>query len=122
MSEEILNKIPGIVKSRLSRGSLITLKNKKQLIGVEIGVQWGVNSKWMLDNLDIKKLYLVDPYVPYPAVSGAVSNNDPETKDVAIKLLKKYNNIIWIFEKSNEAVKYIPPEEEFFIVQLLIVG
>lgn len=41
------------------------LKDKDNLIGAEIGVDRGDNSEGLLANLNIKKLYLIDPYIPY---------------------------------------------------------
>ena len=42
------------------------------LIVAEIGVLNGRNAKEMLDNLDIKRLYLVDPYQEYVVEDGTV--------------------------------------------------
>lgn len=41
--------------------------NLKDLVGVEVGVFDGSHCWGFLQNLDIKKLYLIDPYVAYPA-------------------------------------------------------
>jgi len=38
------------------------LKEKKNLIGAEIGVYRGEHALAMLESLDIKKIYLIDPY------------------------------------------------------------
>ena len=43
----------------------LALKGKKDLIGVEIGVFEADHALSLLENLDIKKLYLVDPYEMY---------------------------------------------------------
>jgi len=43
----------------------------KKLSGVEIGVQYGNNAISMLDNLNIKQLYLIDPYLKYPGYDDA---------------------------------------------------
>lgn len=51
--------------SKINRPSLRTLENNKDLIGVEIGTDAGLNALNILENLDIKKLYLVDPYTMY---------------------------------------------------------
>ena len=42
------------------RSSLETLKDKKELLGAEVGVANGANSEAILANLDIKRLFLVD--------------------------------------------------------------
>src|SRR4030042_5498264 len=38
---------------------------KDDLIGVEVGVFTGINAGYLLNNLPIKRLYLVDNYKPY---------------------------------------------------------
>lgn len=89
------------------RPSLNQLIDKNNLIGVEIGVQLGKNAKSILDNLDIKRLYLIDPYVPYPNVSGSgngmagtVEAHENAFKE-AKKRLKYYDDkIIWIRRHS----------------------
>lgn len=89
--------------NRKNRPSLDLLKGKKDLVGAEIGVQSGVNAEWMLENLDIRRLYLIDPYKEYP------SNNANQTiigpfskgKKAAKKLLKKYEDKIeWVYKYS----------------------
>jgi len=113
----IQSQIPNIVLGRVPRGSLLTLIGKKDLIGVEIGVQWGVNSRWILDNLDIRKLYLIDPYVQYISVSGILSTDEPQTKEIANIYLSKYNDIIeWIYETSINASLSIPDNLDFVYI------
>ncbi|GAH48299.1 unnamed protein product [marine sediment metagenome] len=41
-------------------------QGKLNLIGAEIGVLYGINAKHLLQALNINKLYLIDPYIPYP--------------------------------------------------------
>ena len=43
----------------------IKLTTKHPLTGVEIGVYKGENALNILENLNIKMLYLVDPYIPF---------------------------------------------------------
>lgn len=38
---------------------------KEDLIGAEIGVRIGQNAIFLLEALSIKKIYLVDPFIPY---------------------------------------------------------
>jgi len=44
------------------RPALCSLKGKKDLVGVEIGVFMGINALTICKFLDIKNLYLIDPY------------------------------------------------------------
>lgn len=47
------------------RPALEQLRGKHNLIGVEIGVFRGIYASDYLKELDIKKVYLIDPYKPY---------------------------------------------------------
>jgi len=87
------------------------LKNyqKKDLICVEIGVDYGLNSKTMLKLLPIKKLYLVDPY---DKTMDSVSGDDRFKS--AQKYLKKFNKKIEFIRKtSEEAIWDIPDDVDF---------
>ena len=46
------------------------LVGKKALVGAEIGVYEGAHALGLLNNLDIKKLYLIDPYTTYANFFG----------------------------------------------------
>lgn len=83
----------------------------KELVGIEIGVEYGEHSLQILKNLNIKKLYLIDPYnlnkeyVEFDrSMRTKKSQNDAEK--YAKKILKKYKNkIVWIKKISDDAVK-----------------
>ena len=81
------------------RASLETLRGKRKLIGCEIGVSFGENAKDILDNLDIAKIYLVDPL-------WLSEKNFLRAKDY----LKKYlHKIVWIGKRSEDVtLKEIP--------------
>lgn len=102
------------------RSALLRLKkqNKRDLVGVEVGVSIGKNALWMLQNLDIKKLYLIDPYkayrdhndptIPIPA--------DPKGKVVCKKRLEKYaSKIEYIYQASWDAVDCIDDRSVDFV-------
>ncbi len=59
----------------------------------EIGVWYGRNSRMMNDNLNINKLYLIDPYF-----------NAENAKNYAHKRNKKGNEI-WIKKKSEDSIE-----------------
>ena len=107
--------IPGPIRKRIPRGSLLTLREKSNLIGVEIGVQYGVNSRWILGNLDIKLLYLVDPYKPYMSVTNKSAGKETdEVREIAKVYLCDFNDKIeWIYKKSWDAVDLIPDNLDF---------
>ncbi len=93
--------------TRQNRSSLDLLKKGKNLIGAEIGVQAGTNARWMLENLDIKKLYLIDPYEEYPCNNKERTIIGPftEEKETAKALLEIYNDQIdWVYKYSWDAL------------------
>lgn len=53
------------------RPALKGLIGKKELVVAEIGVEDGVNSLSILENYDIKKLYLIDPWIMYGNMNGS---------------------------------------------------
>jgi hypothetical protein len=101
----------------------IALNGKKDIVGVEIGVFEGDHALSLLENLDIKKLYLVDPYVMYDDNLEAIKHYGKDlptindAKQVAYNKLKKYKDkIIWIEEFSDKAAKYIPDNLDFVYI------
>lgn len=103
---------------RTNRPSLNLLKEKKDLIGAEIGVQAGVNAKWILENLDIKKLYLIDPYAKYPSNNKdrTIIGPFPQSKEKAIKNLKGFEDKIeWVYKFSWDAIDDFEPNYFDFV-------
>lgn len=104
------------------RPALQQLISKKDLVGAEIGVQFGKNAKTILDNLDIKLLYLVDSYIPYPNVSGAgngmagTKESHEETFKKAKEKLSIYDNIKWIRKYSWDAIEDIEDDLDFVYI------
>ena len=79
------------------RDSLETLKGKKNLIGCEVGVDKAENATDMLQNLDIKQLYLVDVW------GMPDSGKDVRTLKIAQANVSGYNaEIIWLIKKSED--------------------
>lgn len=82
--------------------------SKNKLIGVEIGVEYGLNAKTILRFLPIEKLYLIDPYTG--------KSGDSIFKE-AKKFLKKFNSKIEFIRKtSEEAIKEIPNNLDFVYI------
>jgi len=77
----------------------------KELVGAEIGVYEGQYSKAALNNLNIKRYYLIDPYEDY---SDRNNLDLKRAKNYAHNLLKEFNNIEWIEKLSTDALKDIP--------------
>jgi len=87
---------------------------KKNLVGVEIGTAQGNNALNMLKKLPIKKLYLVDPYIPY-VENGKLINAESfeKTKE---RLSKFKEKIKFILKNSIEASKEIPNGLDFVYI------
>jgi hypothetical protein len=86
---------------------------RKPLIGVEIGVGFGLNAKNILRTLNMKMLYLIDPYIPYD------DGDTPNTKvylnglEIVKKELAVFPNITFIHKTSEDAVNDVPSEIDF---------
>ena len=78
----------------------------KTLTGVEIGTSFGLNAKNICDNLNIEKLYCVDPYV-----SDKYSNHFI----YASRILKNYP-VSFINKYSVKAVNSIPDLVDFVYI------
>lgn len=82
----------------------------KPLVGCEIGTREGINAARILRTLNIKKLYIVDPYgVQYAPLYPITSQEHYEKLWMqAHKLLKPYGDkIVWLRDTSDNAVKDI---------------
>ena len=91
-----------------NRPAINTLVGKKDLVGVEIGTQEGYHAINMLRRLDIKKLYLVDPYISYPSSqkdNSSLMDIDKmiKAKEESIEILKEFGNVERIFKTSELA-------------------
>jgi len=106
----------------LNRPSLDTLRGKKELVGAEIGVCNGLNALNILENLDIKKLYLIDPYRLYSNQTNIGQNGteekNKEFKTHAHKLLdKNYSDkIVWLEKLSEDAINDIEEDLDFVYI------
>ncbi len=82
--------------------------NIKNIVGAEIGVKQGNNAFSILNNLDIHKLYLIDPYLPYRDWDGYIQKSGFFDMLIALTKLKSFNNYIeFIFKSSKYASKKI---------------
>lgn len=86
--------------------------SNKKMIGVEIGVEYGLNARTMLKYLSIEKLYLIDPYYgDQDNISG-----DQRYKK-ARKYLAKYDDKTKFIRKTSEqASSEIPNELDFVYI------
>ena len=78
------------------------LEDKSNLYGAEIGVYKGESSKALCDNLDIEKLYLIDPYEAYNDDPGVYSDDKiTRAKKEATSKLSDFSEIIEFIEKDS---------------------
>jgi hypothetical protein len=85
--------------------------NNRPLIGVEIGVDLGFNARNMLDQLNLKLLYLIDPYPSYDNIKGS------ERYRMSLSRLKSYDDkVIWKIMTSHEAKDRVPNNLDFVYV------
>lgn len=111
------------------RGTVCFVRDSKgytPLTGVEIGVWKGVNAESILKTLNMKKLYLVDPYEPYmqkniPQTTIATEKGFPisfkRLKEISYNRLKKYRDRVeFIYKFSADAVGLIPNGLDFVYI------
>ena len=86
----------------------------KALVGVEIGVAFGVNALSMCQHLNMKKLFLIDPYLPYEDDNKTVTAYVHAYSTVQRKLLGF--NVEFIRKKSEHAINNIPNNLDFVYI------
>ncbi len=90
---------------------------------IEIGTFKGINAKYILNNLNIKKIYLIDPYDKYTCqdnykIKQITKLDLKKPKNQAHKILKKYNfggKLNWIEEYSDSAVRKVPKADYIYL-------
>jgi hypothetical protein len=90
-------------------------KDKKDLVGAEIGVYLGHNSFNIMKNLPMKKLYLIDPYEPW--MENGIMHVEPTLEKKAKRRMRDYRGkVAWIKKPSFDAVTYIPNDLDFIYI------
>ena len=84
----------------------------KALIGLELGVMRGNNARSILDNLNIKRLYLVDAWINYYYIPKNADKNYLHVK----QLFKRDNRIKIIKGFSLEVCKYFNDKLDFIYI------
>lgn len=92
-----------VILKKCDRGMVQFMRSyysKQSLVGAEIGVCQGYNARNMFRLLNIKKMYLIDPYCVYINEHGMMTNFDCFEKG-AHRLLSHFKDkIIWIKDFS----------------------
>lgn len=94
------------------RPALKNLENIKRLKGAEIGVGNGKHALRILKNLDVVKLYLIDPYVHYDNYKGKRALKERAAKNT---LRNWSDRIVWIKKFSDDAASHIKDGELDFV-------
>lgn len=90
--------------------ALRQLKGRHNLYGAEIGVYRGEHAAFYFKELDIKLVFLIDPYMSYGNYSpiGVGLKDLAKAEKMAHKRLYSHRRKIkWVREKSSEAARFI---------------
>ncbi len=95
----------------------------RDLIGVEIGVYKGAHAESLLTHLDIKTLYLVDPYELYSEYEEGQNHYGVDhaplhlAKKEAMDRLAPYaGRLTWMFALASDAARQIPDDVDFVYI------
>jgi len=94
---------------------------KEQLVGVEIGTFEGENAGYILKDLNIKKLYLIDPWLDYKEYNdyedGGQKRNLNKAYFKTLKRVSKFKDKVVLIKKfSSEALKDIKEKLDFIYI------
>ena len=111
------NKIDNIIiekpfKKRPAINYMKSLFNNKIVKGIEIGVQKGLNSEYILNQLNIEKLFLIDVWDDY---NGSDNYYSDKNFDCVVNKFKNNKKVKIIKNFSVNALKYIPDNSLDFI-------
>lgn len=88
--------------------------NGNGLVGLEIGTAAGENALNMLQELPIKKLFLIDPYVPYMEHGRKLSYAG--TDKIAKDRIGCFNEAVFIRKSSDDAIADITEPLDFVYI------
>jgi len=112
----------------LPKPAILEIKKRfgdKKLIGVEIGTYKGDNAVSILKTLNMKKLYLIDPYIFHDDWDsenemGEIVDNEILMEEIKaeakFKVMSFYNKYEFVERFSKDAVNYIPNELDFVYI------
>jgi len=95
---------------------------KKNLTVVELGTDRGYNAHSILDNLDVKNIYLVDPYLSQEKIGKhlglgfARTGSEAAFKQAQRQVNKYENKVTFIRKLSTEAIDDIPNDIDFLYI------
>ena len=107
------------------RPSLSNLKEKSNLIGVEVGMGNGLNTQNILKNLDIKRLYVIDRnYPPLPPGEDVLNDNRVSflLGDSIDSLKKIEEKLDFVYLDASHQYEYLIKEIEIVYHKLVLGG
>lgn len=87
---------------------------EKSVVGCEIGVAAGKNALSILQTLNVKRMYLIDPYLIYKQ-GDKTYYEFVDQKPIAKKRLEPFN-VTWIYAKSEQGIKKIAEKLDFVYI------
>jgi predicted O-methyltransferase YrrM len=88
----------------------------KDVVAAEIGVFFGENARQINKNLNIKKLYLIDPYMKYEEYKNDGAYTKLKEAKKKAHIINNFKNNIWIEEFSEDAIRKIKEELDFIYI------
>jgi hypothetical protein len=120
MKFHISREKPDTSRLEFKRVWIKSLKKRHNLIGAEIGVRRGKHAAFLIDNLDIQKLYLIDPYEAYDEFPGVWANDDAmaEVETTARERLGGFRSTTFIRKYSTDAVSDLSEDLDFLYIDV----
>jgi hypothetical protein len=89
---------------------------ERPLVGVEIGTGFGENALSLLHELNIQKLYCIDPFVPYLDGDTKIQTDYLSRSEHTVKMLSKFENVTFVKKLSSEAREEVPENVDFVYI------
>jgi hypothetical protein len=105
-------------RSDFARKHIRYLNEREGLRVAEIGVWKGVHAKILQNQLDIEKVYLIDPYDAYEDYEESKSEIEKmrDAKKTAYNRLEPYDNIEWVESYSHQAAQQIDEQLDYVYI------
>lgn len=88
----------------------------ESLVGCEVGVASGWNAQNIFESLNIRRMYLVDPYLPYVEDDVLLTRYQNGFSEMKKNLKRFWSRIVFIQKKSSEAVTQVEGGLDFVYV------
>jgi hypothetical protein len=114
-NRDILNRD---TRAEFARDHIRELNKKEDLAVAEVGVWKGEHADIIQRQLDVEKMYLIDPYDAYDEYNENKSDAEKmaNAKKKAHERLSGYDNTVWIKKISSEAVKDITDSLDYVYI------